>query len=74
VTLRYGNRTAAAAAEAAAFAPEFRPARAGEVLRSCLGVSRARDELGLAAPTDLTDGLRTTLDWVRTLPSALRTP
>lgn len=47
------------------FAPEFAPARAGEVLRSCLDVTRARSELGLADPTPLTSGLRTTLDWVR---------
>ncbi|MHA6629043.1 NAD-dependent epimerase/dehydratase family protein [Pseudonocardia sichuanensis] len=59
---------AAAGVDPAAFAPEFRPARAGEVLRSCLDVSRARTELGLPAPTDLTAGLRATLDWVRTLP------
>jgi UDP-glucose 4-epimerase len=37
------------------------------VLRSCLDVSRARAELGLPEPTGLTDGLRATLDWVRTL-------
>ncbi len=59
---------AAAGVDAADFAPEFLPARAGEVLRSCLDVSRARAELGLPAPTDLTAGLRATLDWVRTLP------
>jgi UDP-glucose 4-epimerase len=47
------------------FAPEFAPARAGEVLRSCLDVTRARGELGLADPTPLTSGLRTTLEWVR---------
>jgi UDP-glucose 4-epimerase len=58
----------AAAAGVDDFAPEFRPARPGEVLRSCLDVSRARAELGLPAPTGLTDGLRATLDWVRTLP------
>ena len=57
----------AAAAGVDDFAPEFRPARQGEVLRSCLDVSRARAELGLRPPTDLTDGLRATLDWVRTL-------
>jgi len=57
----------AAAAGVDEFTPEFRPARPGEVLRSCLDVSRARAELGLAAPTSLTDGLRATLEWVRTL-------
>jgi UDP-glucose 4-epimerase len=59
---------AAAGVDAADFAPEFQPSRPGEVLRSCLDVSRARAELGLPAPTDLTAGLRATLDWVRTLP------
>jgi UDP-glucose 4-epimerase len=59
---------AAAGVDPADFAPEFLPARPGEVLRSCLDVSRARTELGLADPTGLTAGLRATLDWVRTLP------
>lgn len=49
------------------FAPRFAPARAGEVLRSCLDVGRARAELGLGEPTALVDGLRDTLAWVRTL-------
>jgi UDP-glucose 4-epimerase len=57
----------AAAAGVDDFAPEFLPARPGEVLRSCLDVTRARAELGLPEPTSLTDGLRATLDWVRTL-------
>jgi UDP-glucose 4-epimerase len=57
----------AAGVDPAAFAPEMRPARAGEVLRSCLDVTRARDDLGLAAPTPLTEGLRATLDWVRSV-------
>lgn len=48
------------------FAPEFQPARAGEVYRSCLDVSRARTELDLPAPTPLAAGLRSTLDWVHT--------
>ncbi|MDN5933218.1 MAG: NAD-dependent epimerase/dehydratase family protein, partial [Pseudonocardia sp.] len=52
---------------AGAFTPDFHPARAGEVRRSCLDVTRARTELGLGEPTPLTDGLRATLDWVRTL-------
>jgi UDP-glucose 4-epimerase len=58
----------AAAAGVDDFAPELLPARPGEVLRSCLDVSRARTDLGLPEPTGLTDGLRATLDWVRTLP------
>ncbi len=57
----------AADVDPAAFAAEHQPARAGEVLRSCLDVTRARTDLGLGDPTPLTDGLRATLDWVRTL-------
>jgi UDP-glucose 4-epimerase len=64
-----GAVAAAAGVPATDFAPEFRPTRAGEVLRSCLDVSRARTELGLPAPTDLTEGLRATLNWVRTVPA-----
>lgn len=57
----------AAGVDPADFAPDLRPARAGEVLRSCLDVSLARTDLGLPTPTPLTEGLRATLDWVRTL-------
>jgi UDP-glucose 4-epimerase len=57
----------AAAADPSAFQPEMAPPRAGEVRRSCLDVTRARDVLGLPPPTDLTAGLRATLEWVRTL-------
>jgi UDP-glucose 4-epimerase len=57
----------AADVDPAAFAPVHEPARAGEVLRSCLDVTLARGELGLPQPTPLTDGLRATLDWVRTV-------
>jgi UDP-glucose 4-epimerase len=59
---------AAAGLDAAAFAPQRRPARAGEVLRSCLDVSRARSELALPDPTPLTVGLAATLDWLRSRP------
>ena len=38
--------------------PEFVPARAGEVRRSCLDVSRARRELGWEAEVRLQEGLR----------------
>lgn len=55
----------AQAAGVPAVAPEFRPARAGEVARSCLDVTRARTEMALPAPTPLRDGLRATLDWLR---------
>jgi UDP-glucose 4-epimerase len=47
---------------AASFEPEFAPARLGEIERSCLDVSRAREELGWEAQTSLRDGLRATLD------------
>jgi UDP-glucose 4-epimerase len=41
--------------------PEFAPERLGEVRRSCLDVSRARDELGWQPRVQLRDGLRTIL-------------
>jgi UDP-glucose 4-epimerase len=47
-----------------AFQPEFAPARAGELQRSALDVSRARAELGFTAETGLVEGLRKTLDAV----------
>jgi UDP-glucose 4-epimerase len=49
------------------FTPRFQPPRSGEITRSCLDVGRARAELKLPPPTSLSDGLRTTLDWVRTI-------
>ena len=64
--LELWDAVAAAADVAPTPTPEFHPARAGEVLRSCLDVARARSELGLDEPTSLTDGLRSTLEWVRT--------
>jgi UDP-glucose 4-epimerase len=60
----------AAGADAAGFMPEFLPARAGEVRRNCLDITRARAELGLGAATPLVDGLHVTLDWVRTVAPA----
>jgi UDP-glucose 4-epimerase len=56
---------AAAGVDPASFPPEMRPPRAGEVLRSCLDIARARRELQLDEPTPLQGGLETTLDWVR---------
>ncbi|HEU4974723.1 MAG TPA: NAD-dependent epimerase/dehydratase family protein [Baekduia sp.] len=47
---------------AAAFEPELAPPRLGELQRSCLDVTRAREELGWVAETSLRDGLRATLD------------
>ena len=42
--------------------PEFAPERPGEVQRSCLDVTRARDELGWHAEVDLLDGLQRVLE------------
>jgi UDP-glucose 4-epimerase len=47
------------------FEPEFSPARAGELQRSWLDVSRARAELGFTADTDLVAGMKPTLEWAR---------
>jgi UDP-glucose 4-epimerase len=47
---------------AASFEPIFEEPRLGEIERSCLDVSRAREELGFVAETDLRAGLRATLD------------
>jgi UDP-glucose 4-epimerase len=47
------------------FRPRFEQARPGEVLRSCLDVTRARDDLALEAATPLELGLARTLEWVR---------
>lgn len=58
---------AAAAVDPAAFEPEFAPARVGELLRSCLDVTRARRDLNLPPPTPLPEGLARTLDWVRSM-------
>jgi UDP-glucose 4-epimerase len=47
---------------AAGFDPAFADARLGEIERSCLDVTRAREELGFEAQTTLRDGMRATLD------------
>jgi UDP-glucose 4-epimerase len=47
---------------AAGFDPAFAEERLGEVQRSCLDVSRAREELGFEAQTTLRDGMRATLE------------
>ncbi|MCW3012491.1 MAG: NAD-dependent epimerase/dehydratase family protein [Solirubrobacterales bacterium] len=47
--------------EAERFVAEYEPARTGEILRSCLDASRAREELGFEAVTSLADGLGRTL-------------
>ncbi len=43
------------------FEPEFAPARIGEIDRSCLDVSRARDVLGWSAEVGLAEGMRRTI-------------
>ena len=47
------------------FEPEFADARLGEIERSCLDVTRAREELGWEGNTSLSDGMRATLDAAR---------
>jgi UDP-glucose 4-epimerase len=47
---------------AAGFDPAFAEARLGEIERSCLDVTRAREELGFEAQTNLRDGMRATLE------------
>ena len=47
------------------FEPEFAPPRLGELERSYIDVSRARDELGWQAKVGLEEGMRRTLDWSR---------
>jgi UDP-glucose 4-epimerase len=45
--------------------PKFLPKRVGEITRSALDVTRARETLGWQAQTSLTQGLQATLDWYR---------
>jgi UDP-glucose 4-epimerase len=47
------------------FKPDFAPARPGELLRSCLDVTRARHDLGLPPSTPLREGLAHTLKALR---------
>ncbi|MDO8209859.1 NAD-dependent epimerase/dehydratase family protein [Conexibacter sp. CPCC 206217] len=47
--------------DAAAFTPRFEPPRAGEVGRSCLDVTRAREQLGWEPRVPLAEGLLKTL-------------
>jgi UDP-glucose 4-epimerase len=47
------------------FEPEFADARLGEIERSCLDVTRAREELGWEAQTSLAVGMRATLEAAR---------
>ena len=45
------------------FQPQFGPLPAGEVPRSCLDISAAREQLGWEPTVELVEGLRLTLDW-----------
>jgi UDP-glucose 4-epimerase len=45
------------------FAPDLAPARPGELDRSCLDVTRAREVLGWTAEVELGTGLQRTLEW-----------
>jgi UDP-glucose 4-epimerase len=47
------------------FEPDFADARTGEIERSCLDVTRARQELGWSSRVDLAEGLRHTVRWAR---------
>ncbi|GBE30986.1 UDP-glucose 4-epimerase [bacterium BMS3Bbin04] len=44
---------------------EFQPAKAGEVMRSCLDCSRAKEELGWEAQVMLEEGVAKTVDFFR---------
>jgi UDP-glucose 4-epimerase len=44
---------------------DFAPPRLGELERSSIDVSRAREELGWTSQVELEDGMRRTLDWTR---------
>ncbi len=56
---------AAAGLPAEEFQPEFQPARLGELERSSLDISRARDELGFTAGTQLETGMDAVLAALR---------
>ncbi|MGH3996476.1 MAG: hypothetical protein ACRDTJ_03315 [Pseudonocardiaceae bacterium] len=57
---------AAARIDPREFEPKFAAARPGELIRSCLDVTRGQRDLGLPPPIPLPEGLACTLDWVRT--------
>jgi UDP-glucose 4-epimerase len=47
------------------FEPVFADARSGEIERSCLDVTRARQELGWSSQVDLAEGLGLTVRWAQ---------
>jgi UDP-glucose 4-epimerase len=49
------------------FEPIFEEGRLGEMDRSCLDVTRAREELGWIAEVELHDGLKRTVEWAKTV-------
>ena len=53
------------------FEPVFAPARPGELARSALDVTRARETLGWSATVSLREGLGLTLDASRSVPPAV---
>jgi UDP-glucose 4-epimerase len=52
------------------FEPQFAPARLGEMDRSCLDITRAREQLGWTPQVELAEGLRRTMEWARTATTA----
>jgi UDP-glucose 4-epimerase len=52
------------------FEPQFAPARLGEMDRSCLDITRAREQLGWSPQVELADGLKRTMEWARTATTA----
>jgi UDP-glucose 4-epimerase len=57
--------SAIAKAAGAPDAPEFHPARLGELRRSCLDISRAADVLGWRPKVGIDDGVARTVDYFR---------
>jgi UDP-glucose 4-epimerase len=49
------------------FEPVLAEARMGEMDRSCLDVTRAREQLGWTAEVELHDGLKRTVEWAQTV-------
>jgi UDP-glucose 4-epimerase len=50
-----------------AFEPVFAEERMGEMDRSCLDVTRAREELGWTAEVELHEGLKRTVEWAQSV-------